>query len=107
LSSPEKFHRVEVEILGQRLVLRSQAPPEYVRGLVAYVEKTIRQLRPEGGIEDPMKFAVLAALTITDELFQTRDDRAQGEVETVKRVNGLLRLLNEAAPPPKLGSSGN
>ena len=102
MSSTEKSHRVEVEILGQRLVLRSAAPPEYVRGLVAYVEKTIRQLRPEGGIEDSAKLAVLAALTITDDLFQARDDRAQGEVETVKRVSGLLRLLEEVAPPSKL-----
>lgn len=102
MSSAEKSHRVEIEILGQRLVLRSPAPPEYVRGLVAHVEKTIRQLRPEGGTEDPTKLAVLAALTITDELFQARDNRAHGEGETVKRVSGLLRLLDEVAPPPKL-----
>lgn len=102
MSSTEKSHRVEVEVLGQRLVLRSAAPPEYVRELVAYVEKTIRQLRPEAGAQDPAKLAVLAALTITDELFRARDDRAQGEVETVKRMSGLLRLLDEVAPTSKL-----
>ena len=88
--------------MGQRLVLRSAAPPEHVRRLVAYVEKTVRQLRPEGGVEEPAKLAVLAALAIADELFQAREDRAQGEVETVERVTGLLRLLDDAAPPSKL-----
>jgi cell division protein ZapA (FtsZ GTPase activity inhibitor) len=102
LSSTDKPHRVEIQLLGQRLVLRSAAPPEHVEKLVAYVKKTIRQLRPEGKVEDPVKLGVLAALAIADELFQARDDRAQGEVETVERVNGLLRLLDEVAPPSKL-----
>ena len=102
MSSTEEPHRVEIEILGQRLVLRSTAPPEYVRGLAAYVENSIRQLRPQGGAEDPARLALLAAIAITDELFRARDDRAQGEVETVKRMDGLLRLLDEVAPPSKL-----
>jgi len=102
LSSSDKPHRVEVEILGQRLVLRSAAPPEHVRRLAKYVETTIRELRPEGGSPDPAKLAVLAALAIADELFRAREDRAQGEVKTLERMSGLLRVLDEAAPPSKL-----
>lgn len=102
MSSTEESHRVEIEILGQRLVLRSAAPPEYVRGLAAYVENTLRQLRPQGGTEDPVRLALLAALALADELFRARDDRAQGEVETVERMDGLLRFLDEVAPPAKL-----
>jgi len=102
LSSAEQPHRVEIEILGQRLVLRSAAPPEYVRSLAAYVEEAIRQLRPQGGTENPARLAVLAALAITDELFHARDHRALGEAEAVKRMEGLLRLLDEVAPPSKL-----
>ena len=102
MSSSDKPHRVEVEILGQRLVLRSAAPPEHVRRLAAYVESTVRQLRPERGAPDPAKLAVLAALQIADELFRAREDRVQGEVETLERMAGLLRVLDEAAPPSKL-----
>ena len=102
MSSTEEPHRVEIEILGSRLVLRSAAPPEHVRDLAAHVENTIRQLRPQGGTEDPVRFALLAALAITDELFRALDDRAQGDSETVKRMDGLLRLLDEVAPPSKL-----
>lgn len=102
MSSTDKTHRIEVEILGQRLVLRSAAPPEHVRRLATYVETTIRQLRPEGGAPDLAKLAVLAALTIADELFRAREDRVQGEGETLRRMSGLLRLLDDAAPPSKL-----
>ena len=100
MSSTEKPHRVEIEILGQRLVLRSAASPEYVQGLVGYLESTIKQLWPGGGTEDPAKLAVLAALTITDELFRARDDRVQGDVEAAQRVSDLLRLLDAVVPPP-------
>lgn len=53
-------------------------------------------------MEDTAKLAVLAVLAIADKLFQAREDRAQGEVETVERVTGFLRLLDEVAPPSKL-----
>ena len=32
-------HRVEVEILGQKYTIRSEADPKYVRDLAAYVEQ--------------------------------------------------------------------
>ena len=80
-------------------MLRSAASPEYVQRLVSYLESTIGQLRPAGGTEDPTKLALLVALTIADELFRDRDDRAHGDVEAVQRVSELLRLLDEVAPP--------
>lgn len=99
MSSTEKTHRVEVEILGQRLAIRSEAPSEYVRKLAAHVEKTMRQLAPEGGAKDPAKLALLTALAITDEMFRARDDRSMLEGEAAKRVGALLQLLDAVVPP--------
>lgn len=99
MSSTEQSHRVEVEILGQRLAIRSAAPPEHVRRLAAYVEKTMRELQPEGGAKDPAKLALLAALAITDELFRARDDRSRREGEAAERVGALLQLLDTVVPP--------
>lgn len=99
MSSTEESHRVEVEILGQHLAIRSAAPPEHVRKLAAYVEKTIRQIMPEGGVKDPAKLAMLAALAITDELFRARDDRSRREGEAAERVGALLQLLDTVVPP--------
>jgi cell division protein ZapA len=91
--------RVDVEILGQRYVIRSEAPPDYVRELVAYLESRVREIRGETPGQDPGKLLALAALDITDELFRLRDERAQSEKDATVRVGALLELLDSVIPP--------
>lgn len=94
-----KPNRVEFNLLGQKYTIRSEATPEYVRRLVAHVEKTIKQIQAEGGPQDPQKLAVLAAFYITDELFRSRDAGRQSEGAAAERVGALLELLEKTAPP--------
>ncbi len=96
-------NRVEFELLGQRFTVRSEARPEYVRVLVAHVERTIRELTGEGN-RDPVKLAVLAALYITDELFRVRESRSQEVEDAAGRVGALVRLLDQVAPPSPLSA---
>ena len=91
--------RVDVEILGQRYAIRSAAPPDYVRQLVAYLESRVQEIRGEAAGQDPGKFLVLAALDITDELFRLRDDRTRSDGDASARVGALLRLLESVVPP--------
>ncbi len=95
--------RVEFELLGQRFAVKSEASPEYVRELVAPVERTIRELKGEGN-QDPVKLAVLAALYITDELFRVREARSLETGDAARRVGALVRLLEQVAPPSPLSS---
>ncbi|MBI2154573.1 MAG: cell division protein ZapA [Candidatus Rokubacteria bacterium] len=94
-----KTNRVEFELLGQKYAIRSDATPEYVRQLVAHVEKTVKQIQAEGGPKDPQKLAVLAAFYIADELFQTRDAGRQKDGAAAERVGALLELLEKTARP--------
>lgn len=94
-----KTNRVEFELLGQKYAIRSDATPEYVRQLVAHLEKTIKQIQKEGGPQDPQKLAVLAAFYIADELFRSRDASRQKEGAAAERVGALLQLLEKTAPP--------
>lgn len=91
--------RVDVEILGQRYAIRSDAPPDYVRQLVDYLENRVKEIRGEAAGQDPGKFLVLAALDITDELFRLRDDRTRSDGDASARVGALLRLLESVVPP--------
>ncbi len=88
-------NRVEFNLLGQRFAIKSDAAPEYVKQLVAHVEKIIKQIQSGGAPQDPQKVAVLAALYIADELFQSRE----GSRNTEERVGALLELLDKVAPP--------
>jgi hypothetical protein len=39
-----EMQRVEVEILGQRYTIRSEADPKYVRDLAAFVEERVKSV---------------------------------------------------------------
>ncbi len=90
--------RVDVEILGQRYAIRSEAPPDYVHQLVGYLESRVKEIRGEAPGQDPVKFLVLAALDITDELFRLRDERSRSEDDATARVGALLDLLDTVVP---------
>jgi cell division protein ZapA (FtsZ GTPase activity inhibitor) len=69
-----EMQRVEVEILGQKYTIRSEADPKYVRDLAAYVEKRVKSVEGQVRGQDPVKALALAGLYIADELFRAREE---------------------------------
>lgn len=86
---------VTVEIAGERHVLRADASPEYTQNVAAHVDATIRALG-SGNMLDPHRAAILAALTITDELFRARREVEQLREELTRRASRLTGLLEKA-----------
>jgi cell division protein ZapA len=93
--------RVDVEILGQRYAIRSEAPPDYVRQLVAYVEKRVQEIRGDAPGQDTTKVLVLTALDLTDELFRLRDEQGKGDIDITARLAQLIKLLDTVVPPSR------
>ena len=93
--------RVDVEILGQRYAIRSEAPPDYVRQLVAYVEKRVQEIRGDAPGQDTTKVLVLTALDLTDELFRLRDEQGKGDIDITARLGQLIKLLEAVVPPSR------
>ena len=77
--------RVELSLLGQTLTVRTEASPEYVRRLAAYLEERVTELR-SAGIKDPLASLTLAALDITDEEINTIHRRV---ADAVSREFGI------------------
>jgi cell division protein ZapA len=68
-----KRHVVKVTIVGEEHLIRSDAPPEHTRAVAEYVDRTIRQITNSASlVVDPHRAAILAAMKITDELFNER-----------------------------------
>jgi cell division protein ZapA len=91
--------RVDVEILGQKYVIRTEAPPEYVRELAGHVEQRVTEIRGDGPAQDPVKLLALAALYITDELFRLKDEHALADKDTSARLGALSELLGSVVTP--------
>jgi len=97
--TPNEPARIELTLLGQTLTVRSEADPAYLRSLAAFVEKRVTALQ-QGGVRDPMKALVLAALEIADDLHRAREEKTRDAGEVEARLGALVELLDRVAPDP-------
>lgn len=96
---------VKVRIGGDEYTLKSDRPADYTQAVAEHVDRTLRDVQQSGsaGVESH-KAAILAALAITDELFQSRA-AGQEMTERLKRLTGdLIRLLPPAKRASRSGS---
>ncbi|MEK7702140.1 MAG: cell division protein ZapA [candidate division NC10 bacterium] len=89
--------RVEFQLLGQTLTVRTAESPDYIRTLAKYIDERVSALK-RSGAKDPMTALQLAALDITDELFKARDDSARDQGDVSKRLGALVAILEKATP---------
>lgn len=87
---------VTVEIAGERHVLRSDASPEYTESVAAHVDSTIRSISL-GNVLEPHRAAILAALTVTDDLFHARDELSSLREEHHRARSELSQLREQYA----------
>lgn len=92
-----KKHAVKVMIGGEEYTVRSDLPPEYTREVAGYLDQALRKVRSQGGLVETHKAAILAALDITNELFQSK----KGEREVAARLTALADDFAKMLPPGK------
>ena len=88
---------VKVTIGGDEYSLKSDRPPEYTRAVAEHLDRALKEVLEVGAIVESHKAAILAALTITDELFQSRRSQA----ELAERIKALTAEVSRLLPPAK------
>lgn len=63
--------RTKVEILGHQYTLKGDLDPEYMASLARYVDEKLNGLKKIMGRADTTRLALLVALNLADELFQS------------------------------------
>jgi cell division protein ZapA len=91
---------VRVIIGGEEYTVRSELPPEYTREVAAYLDVALKRVRGSLPMVESHKAAILAALSITDELFQAR----RGDREVADRLSAMADDLARLLPPAKRGT---
>jgi cell division protein ZapA len=89
VSQPSERNVVTVEIAGEEYNIRAQASPEYTRECAAYVDRTLSEIMRQGSLIQAHKGAILAALALADELFQTRAELDALRTELTRRSDAL------------------
>jgi cell division protein ZapA len=94
-------HSTRVTICGEDYTLKSDTPPEHTRAVAAYVDHAIREVMGSAAVVESHKAAILAALSITDELFRER----AGNAEMAGAMEDLSSELRRWLPPGKRGET--
>jgi cell division protein ZapA (FtsZ GTPase activity inhibitor) len=97
-------HTVTVEVGGEKHVLRSDVPPEYTRAVAAHLDAVVRELPGFRSLE-PHRAILLAALSVTDELFSAREEIQRLRDEAGRRSAAAAELLEGAAADAPPGAA--
>lgn len=94
---------VRVTIFGEEYAIRTDAPQEYTLECARYVDDAVQQAHVKGQVAEAHRAAVLAALQITDELFQSRKALAEQSDGVLARLTALRERVEAVA---ETGGSG-
>lgn len=83
---------VRVEIFGQEYCIKGQDDEESIRKLAQFLDAKMKDIQKGTGTADPLRVAILTALTITDELHRTQQKHRSLEQTLEQSTNALLRL---------------
>jgi cell division protein ZapA len=95
---------ITVNIFGNEYTIKGVAEPEYIVTLANYLNNKMSEVQDATGIKDPKKIAILAAINIADELFeskkQIKDSTVPKEQLQVIRnkVENLISMIDKELP---------
>jgi cell division protein ZapA len=86
---------LKINIYGTEYPIKSDAETdaEYIKQVADYVDRKMREIDQNTQAKSSLKVAILAALNITDELFQERGNRSSVLVEVEHRIKDLNGVL--------------
>jgi cell division protein ZapA (FtsZ GTPase activity inhibitor) len=86
---------VKVTIAGHRFSVKTDAKPQYIKELASFVNSRLNEAKRKSATSQSA--ALLAAMTIADELYQLRDRQDRIERAVRDRTDRILRVLEQEA----------
>ena len=82
-----------MQVAGQRYTLKTDNDDRLVKSLVAYVDGKFRDVQKASRSPDTQAVAILTALQVAEELFQTRQEAANLKKNVREKARTLLDYL--------------
>ncbi len=86
----------EVEIFGQTYNVRAEGDSTYIHDLARFVDSRMKEVAERTATVDTTKIAILAALNISDDLYQREKSRKDSPSDAVARAERLIQKLDAA-----------
>ncbi len=86
---------VKVSIYGTEYPVKGDADPDYIEEVAVYVDTKMREVARSLTVKSTTKVAVMAALNITDELFNARRDLEERERKLEAEIERLTEKTRQ------------
>lgn len=94
----DKKHTVTVNIFGEEYPIRGEGDIEYINSVASYLDNKMREVSERNANKSPTKVAILAALNITDELFQARNATSKEIKNLEEETQTIIDWLDSRLP---------
>ena len=85
---------MEVVIMGQKFVIKSESDDDYVIKVAQFVDKKINEVMQNTRSVASLNVAILAAMNIADEYFRFNRDKTERLQKVEKKVEDLIELID-------------
>ena len=92
----DKKQSVKVNIFGEDYPIKGEADAPYIQEVAGYVDQKMKEVSDRMSNKLPLRVAVLAAMSITDELFKERQDKEKKLLNVDERSQSLLEQLESS-----------
>ena len=88
---------VQISIFGQEYSVKAPADASYIKKIAEYLDSKMREVQ-EGfsNTQSSTRIAILAAMNITDELFNAKKKGDSDNNEVEEKITSLIELIDES-----------
>ena len=86
----------QVEIFGQTYNVRAEGDSTYIHDLARFVDSRMKEVAERTATVDTTKIAILAALNISDDLYQRERTKKDNPSDAIARAERLIQKLDAA-----------
>lgn len=85
---------VEVTILGQKFVVRSDSDDTYVQKVASFVDQKMNDILQKTKSVSNLNVAILSAMNIADEFYRYRDKKDKSCQDVEKKLSEMIELID-------------
>tara|TARA_B110000438_G_scaffold229881_1_gene224762 strand:- start:287 stop:580 length:294 start_codon:yes stop_codon:yes gene_type:complete len=90
-------NQIKITIFGQEYSVKAPADPTYIKKIAEYVDIKMREVQSGfSSTQSSNRIAILSAMNITDELFNSKKKGDSNSNEVEEKVTSLIELIDES-----------
>jgi len=96
MNEQQETSSVRTKIYDREYALRTSGDPEQLQSLCTSLDKRMREIAASTGAVDTLKVAILAALSLADDLQRTREEMQKLDDSVSRRSAACVSILDRA-----------